>query len=77
MLLALFYFYEFIPLENFNLNKLNYSEHFQSSPQIDDSLPLIFESICLSPHRRAFGPAGVSFRKLSQSLEPEGHPRHV
>lgn len=29
------------------------------------------------PHRRAFGAARVPLRKLSQSLEPEGHPCHV
>lgn len=27
--------------------------------------------------RRAFGPTGVSIRKLSQPLEFDGHPRHV
>lgn len=35
------------------------------------------KSICLSPCRRALGSVGVSIRKLGQSLESEGHPRHV
>lgn len=51
-------------------------KRFQPAPESQDLL-LVVSFLDLSLCRRAFCPAGVQIRNLSQPLESEGDPHHV